>query len=43
MSIGAHRSLDEFLLVHAKLFEYVMCILGLANEGLIFKLLDLKS
>jgi hypothetical protein len=43
MSIGAHGSLDGLRLVHAKLLECVMCIFGLSNEGLIFKLLDLKS
>jgi hypothetical protein len=43
MSIYDHGSLDEFYLVHAKLLENTMCILGLANKGHIFKLLDLKS
>jgi hypothetical protein len=43
MSICAHRSLDGFHLVHAKLLENIMCILGLAKKGSIFKLLDLKT
>jgi hypothetical protein len=43
MSISAHGSLDRLCLVHAKLFEYVMSILYLDNEGLLLGLLDLKS
>jgi hypothetical protein len=33
VSICAHESLDEFCLVHAKLLENIMCILGLAKKG----------
>jgi hypothetical protein len=43
MSICAQGSLDEFCLVHGKLLEDIMCILGLADEGPIFMLLDLKA
>jgi hypothetical protein len=43
MTISAHGSLDRFCLVHIKLFKYVMCVLGLANEGPFLDLLDLKS
>jgi hypothetical protein len=43
MSICAHGSLDGFCLVHTKLLDDVMCILGLANEAPIFRLLHLKS
>jgi hypothetical protein len=43
MTISAHGCLDWIFFVHAKLFEYVMSILSLANEGSLFGLLDLKS
>jgi hypothetical protein len=43
ISISAHGSFDRFYLVHAKLLENVMCILGLANKCPTIKLLDLKS
>jgi hypothetical protein len=43
MTINAHGSLDGLCLVHAKLLEYVTCILHLANESSLFGLLDLKS
>jgi hypothetical protein len=43
MSISAHGSLDRFCIVHAKLLEYIMCVLYLANESPFFGLLDLKS
>jgi hypothetical protein len=43
MSICVLWSLDGFCLVHAKLFENITIILGLAKKGPIFKLLDLKS
>jgi hypothetical protein len=33
MSISAYGSLDGLRLVHAKLLEYVTCILCLANES----------
>jgi hypothetical protein len=43
MIICAHGSLNCLCFVHAKLFEYVMSILCLANESSLFGLLDLKS
>jgi hypothetical protein len=43
MSISAHESLDGLCIVHAKLLEYVMCVLYLTNESPFFYLLDLKS
>jgi hypothetical protein len=43
MTISVHGRLDWLCFVHAKLFEYVMSILYLANEGSLFGLLDLKS
>jgi hypothetical protein len=43
MSICDYGSFDGFCLVHAKLLENIMCIIGLANKGLIFEFLDLKS
>jgi hypothetical protein len=43
MTISAHWSLDGLCIIHTKLLEYVMSILCLANEDLIFYLLDLKS
>jgi hypothetical protein len=43
MIISAHGSFDGLCLVHAKLLEYVMSILCLANEDSIFDILDLKS
>jgi hypothetical protein len=43
MTISAHVSLDWLCFVYAKLFEYVTCILCLANESSLFGLLDLKS
>jgi hypothetical protein len=42
-SISAHGSLDGLCLVHAKLLEYIICVLYLANESLFLNLLDLKS
>jgi hypothetical protein len=43
MSISAHGSLDGLCIIHAKLFEYVMCVLCLTNESPFFGLLDSKS
>jgi hypothetical protein len=43
MTISAHESLDGLCIIHTKLLEYVTSILYLANENLIFNLLDLKS
>jgi hypothetical protein len=37
MFICVHGSLDGFCLVHIKLLEDVICILDLANEGLILQ------
>jgi hypothetical protein len=39
----AHESLDGFCLIHAKLLENILSILGLPKKSPIFKLLDLKS
>jgi hypothetical protein len=43
MTISAHGRLDWLCFIHANLFEYVMSILRLTNEGYLFGLLDLKS
>jgi hypothetical protein len=43
MTISAHGSLDWLCFIHAKLFEYVTCIVHLANESSLFGLLELKS
>jgi hypothetical protein len=43
MTISAHGRLDWLCFVYAKLFEYAMSILHLANEGSLFDFLDLKS
>jgi hypothetical protein len=43
MTISAHGRLDWFCFIDAKVFEYVMSILRLANEGSLFDFLDLKS
>jgi hypothetical protein len=43
MSISAHGSFDGLYLVHAKLLEYTMYVLYLANESPFLNLLDLKS
>jgi hypothetical protein len=43
MIISAHGSLDGLCIVHAKLLEYIACVLCLANENSFFGLLDLKS
>jgi hypothetical protein len=43
MTISTHERLDWLCFAHAKLFEYVMSILHLANESSLFGLLDLKS
>jgi hypothetical protein len=42
MTISAHGRLDWLCFVNVKLFEYVMSIVRLANEGSLFVLLDLK-
>jgi hypothetical protein len=43
MTICTHESIDWLCIVHANFFEYVMCIIYLANESHLFGLLDLKS
>jgi hypothetical protein len=43
MTISAYGRLEWFCFIDAKLFEYVMSILRLANEGSLFDFLDLKS
>ena len=43
MSIGWHRCLDGFGLVHVKLLQHVVGVLGLTYERVILELLDLKS
>jgi hypothetical protein len=43
VSICSDRSLNGFCLVHVKLLENIISILGLAKKGSIFKLLDSKS
>jgi hypothetical protein len=42
MTVCANGSLDGLGLVHAKLLESVMSILGLAYKRVIFQMLDLK-
>jgi hypothetical protein len=42
MSIGSHGRLDGFGIIHPKL-KNVLSVLRFANEGVILKLLDLKS
>jgi hypothetical protein len=43
MPIGSHGCLDGLGILHSKLGEYVLSILGLADEGALLELLDLKS
>jgi hypothetical protein len=43
MSIGSHGCLDGFGILHSKLFEYILNVLSLANEGGLLELLDLES
>jgi hypothetical protein len=43
MPIGSHGCLDGLGILHSKLVEYVLNILGLANEGALLELLNLKS
>jgi hypothetical protein len=43
MPIGSHGCLDRFCILHPKLFKYVLNVLGLASEGALLELLDLKS
>jgi hypothetical protein len=43
MLIGSHECLDGFVILHPKLLNYILNVLGLADEGALLKLLDLKS
>jgi hypothetical protein len=43
MPIGSHGCLDGLGILHSKLVKYVLSVLGLADEGAILELLDLKS
>jgi hypothetical protein len=43
MPIGSHGCLDEFAILHPKLFKYVLNVLCLADGGALLELLDLKS
>jgi hypothetical protein len=43
MPICSHGCLDGFAILHAKLFEDVLNVLGLADECALLELLDLKS
>jgi hypothetical protein len=41
--ISSHGCLDGFCILHPKLLKYVLNVFGLADEGAILELLDLKS
>jgi hypothetical protein len=43
MPISSPGCLDGLSILHPKLVEYVLNILGLADEGALFELFDLKS
>jgi hypothetical protein len=43
MPICSYRSLDGLDILHSKLFENILNVLCLANEGAHLELLDLKS
>jgi hypothetical protein len=43
MPICSHRSLDGLGILHSKLFEDVLSVLCLADEGALLELLDLES
>jgi hypothetical protein len=43
MSIGWHRCFDGLGIVHVKLIEHVISVLGLTYECAIHELLDLKT
>jgi hypothetical protein len=43
MPICSHGCLDGFVILHSKLLENILNILGLANEGALLELLDLES
>jgi hypothetical protein len=43
MPICSHGCLDGFAILHPKLLEYILNVFGLADEGALLELLDLKS
>jgi hypothetical protein len=43
MPIRSHGSLDGFGILHSKLLEYILNVLGLTDEGAFLELLDLES
>jgi hypothetical protein len=43
MPICSHRSLDGPSILHSKLFENVLSVLCLADEGALLELLNLES
>jgi hypothetical protein len=43
MPIGSHGCLDGLGILRSKLGEYVLNLLGLADEGALLELLHLKS
>jgi hypothetical protein len=43
MPIGSHGCLNGFVILHPKLLKYTLNVLGLAYEGALLELLDLKS
>jgi hypothetical protein len=43
MPIGSHGCLGGFGILHSKLLKNVLNVLGLADEGAVLELLDLKS
>jgi hypothetical protein len=43
MPVCSHECLDGFDILHSKFLKYVLNVLGLADEGALLKLLDLKS
>jgi hypothetical protein len=43
MSIGWHRCFDGLGMVHVKLLEHIISVLGLTYECAILELLDLKT
>jgi hypothetical protein len=43
MPIGSHGCLVGFVILHSKLLMYILNVLGLADEGALLELLDLKS
>jgi hypothetical protein len=43
MPIGSYECLDGLGILHSKLGEYILNVFGLADEGALLELLDLKS